>query len=126
MKKCPICNTEVKGRTDKIFCSLPCKSAFQYEKRVNEEVFYFRVDKQLKINRKILKKYNQGGYTTLRKEKLLQEGFNPRFFTHYWKNAEKQVYLFCYEYGFMELEQKNIKKYLLVKWQPYMEKQVKR
>jgi len=125
MKNCPVCKTEVKGRADKLFCSVQCKSAFQYEKRVNHEMFYFKVDKQLKTNRKILKKFNQSGYTTLRKEKLLEAGFNPRFFTHFWKNQNKQVYLFCYEYGFMEIDQKGIKKYLLVEWQDYMEGQVK-
>ncbi|MDH5399051.1 MAG: hypothetical protein OEX02_12950 [Cyclobacteriaceae bacterium] len=84
-----------------------------------KEQFYFEVDKQLKTNRKILKKYNQSGFTTLRKEKLHEEGFNPRFFTHYWKNSKGQVYLFCYDYGFLDLhDQKD--KYLIVEWQEYM------
>lgn len=119
-KRCPSCNAEVKGRSDKIFCSPHCKSACQYEKRTVKEKFYLKVDKQLKINRKLLKKYNQSGYTTLRKEVLLQKGFNPRFFTHYWKNKKGQVYLFCYDYGFLEVNQQNLKKYLLVEWQAYM------
>jgi hypothetical protein len=41
--------------------------SFQYEKRIIHEQFYLSVDKQLKTNRKILKRYNQSGYTTLRK-----------------------------------------------------------
>jgi len=31
---------------------------------------------------------------------LIDQGFNPKFFTHYWKNNKGDVYLFCYEYGF--------------------------
>ncbi len=78
------------------------------------------MDKQLKTNRKILKRYNKSGFTTLRKAELTKEGFNPKFFTHYWKNSKGQVYLFCYDLGFLELEQQGIKKLLLVEWQPYM------
>ena len=86
------------------------------------EQFYLQVDKQLKTNRKILKRYNKSGFTTLRKEKLLDEGFNPKFFTHYWKNQKGQVYLFCYDFGFLEIETEGKKKYLLVEWQEYMGK----
>lgn len=120
MRVCPVCKHEVKGRADKVYCSLQCKSAQHYERKSQNESFFLQVDRQLKINRKILKKYNVSGYTTLRKEKLLNEGFNPRFFTHFWKNNKGQVYLFCYDYGFMEIEQNAVKKYLLVVWQDYM------
>jgi predicted nucleic acid-binding Zn ribbon protein len=122
MRNCPVCNSEVKGRKDKIYCSESCKSSQQYEKRTASDSFFFRVERQLKNNRKILKRYNLTGYTTLRKEVLIEEGFNPHFFTHYWKNNKGQVYLFCFDYGFMEIEQQGKKKYLLVEWQGYMEK----
>lgn len=81
MKICPTCGEIIKGRRDKIFCSPNCRSSAQYEKKVMHERFYLQVDKQLKTNRKILKRYNKSGFTTLRKEKLLEEGFNPKFFT---------------------------------------------
>lgn len=122
MKKCPVCNADVKGRKDKIYCSETCKSSHQYENRTKNESFYLHVDRQLKINRKILKRYNHTGYTTLRKEVLLQQGFDPRFFTHYWKNQKGQVYLFCFDYGFLEIKREGNKKYLLVEWQAYMER----
>lgn len=122
MKTCPTCGDIIKGRKDKIYCSVKCKSTAQYESRSMKEKFFIDVDKQLKTNRKILKRYNKTGFTTLRKEKIIEEGFNPRFFTHYWKNQKGQVYLFCYDYGFLELEQQGKKKYLLVEWQAYMEK----
>lgn len=122
MKRCPVCNTEIIGRQDKIYCSVQCKSADYYESKTLKQEFYFRVDRQLKTNRKLLKRYNQKGLTTLRKEILLAEGFNPRFFTHYWKNSKKQTYLFCYEYGFTEFSRDGISKYNLVHWQNYMEK----
>ena len=121
MRVCPVCKKEVIGRRDKVFCSTGCKSSHQYEQRLEKEVFFLEVDRQLKKNRSILRKYNQVGKTTLRKEVLLQEGFNPRFFTHYWKNSEGQVYLFCYEYGYLSLKEGDKEKWVLITWQSYME-----
>lgn len=117
---CPECNNEVIGRTDKIFCSVKCKSIHQYEKSQKENTFYFSVDKQLKRNRKILKRYNKSGFTTIRKGVLLEEGFNPNFFTHYWKNQKNDVYLFCYDFGFLKTTKNGVTKYVIVQWQDYM------
>ncbi|WP_300024905.1 hypothetical protein [uncultured Maribacter sp.] len=119
---CPECNNEVIGRTDKIFCSVKCKSIHQYEKSQIENTFYFSVDKQLKRNRKILKRYNKSGFTTIRKSVLLEEGFNPKFFTHYWKNQKNDVYLFCYDFGFLKTTKNGVTKYVIVQWQDYMNK----
>ena len=119
-RTCPVCEKVFKGRTDKKFCSDKCKSIDHYEKRRKEEAFFFQVDRQLKINRKILKKYNLSGYATIRKSVLIEKGFNPKFFTHYWKNKKGEVYLFVYEFGFLSLTKNGKRKYLLVKWQDYM------
>lgn len=119
-RTCPVCESVVKGRSDKTFCSVKCKSINQYEQRQEHEKFYLDVDRQLKINRKLLKRYNKSGFTTLRKSKLINEGFNPNYFTHFWKNQKGDVYLFVYEYGFMKTTHHAKDKYLLVTWQPYM------
>jgi hypothetical protein len=87
-----------------------------------KESLYLQIDKQLKKNRRLLMAYNKAGKATLRKKLLHDEGFNPKFFTHYWKNQKGQVYLFCYEYGFLSLEENGKEKYLLVTWQEYMQK----
>lgn len=122
MKICPVCKGAVQGRADRVYCSSQCKSAKQYEIKTSTETFYKEVDKSLKTNRKILKQYNKGGFSTVRKEELLAVGFNPKFFTHYWKNKEGQVYLFCYEYGFLEHIKNGKMKYTIVEWQSYMVK----
>lgn len=51
---------------------------------------------------------------------LINEGFNPKYFTHYWKNQKGAVYLFCYEFGFLERKEHNKVKYVLIQWQEYM------
>ncbi len=122
-RRCPVCDKELKGRTDKKFCNPSCKSAFHYNALLEAgHSFYARVDRQLKTNRRILKNYNKAGKSTVRANVLIGEGFNPRFFTHYWKNNQGDLYLFVYEFGFLSRIENGKKKYILVTWQPYMEK----
>lgn len=124
-KLCPVCEAPIRGRIDKIYCSIACKSMAQYEQRQEKETVFLRVDKQLKTNRKILKKYNRSGKTIIRRTKIHQEGFDPKYFTHYWKNKNGDVYFFCYDFGFLKIQenQANIlkNKYLIVEWQKYMQ-----
>ena len=121
MKKCLNCNEEFNGRSDRIFCSPYCKSNYHYQQRKEkEDSLYVKITKQLRLNRKILKEYNKAGKSTVRKQVLIDAGFNPKIFTHYWKNSKNQVYLFCFEFGFMELKENGKSKYVLVQWQEYM------
>lgn len=120
-KECLYCSSELKGRADKKFCDPQCKSAYQYHQaKQNPERFYNKVDNQLKLNRRLLKNFNKAGKATIRKDELLKEGFDPKFFTHYWKNSKGDVYLFVYEYGFLSTSEHKIDKYVLIKWQDYM------
>lgn len=120
MKICPVCGKNIMGRVDKIYCNQKCKNVSQYEKRLINEQFYLSIDKQLKTNRRILKEYNKAGKATVRKENLIDEGFNPKFFTHYWKAKNGNLYLFCYEFGFMSKSENDREKYVLIQWQDYM------
>ncbi len=121
-RKCKFCKEVLTGRIDKMFCSEYCRSAYHYQiNKEKEESFYKRVDKQLKLNRRIMKNYNKAGKATVRRELLLEDGFNPKYFTHYWKNGRGHVYLFCYEFGFFSMKENDQPKYLLVRWQTYMD-----
>ena len=121
--ECLYCNKELKGRIDKKFCDPQCKSSYQYQQAKEQpERFYNKVENQLKLNRRLLKNFNKAGKATIRAEQLIKEGFNPDFFTHYWKNTKGDVYLFVYEYGFLKRTEHNINKYILIQWQDYMVK----
>ena len=121
MQYCLACKKELYGRSDKKFCDLHCKSSYHYKKSQEEAPrFYNKVDNQLKQNRRILKSHNKAGKATIRANKLLNEGFNPNFFTHFWKNKKGDVYFFVYEYGFLKKKEQNIEKYILIQWQEYM------
>ena len=114
------CKKELFGRVDKKFCDVHCKSAYHYKLRQENMSFYSEVDQQLKLNRKILKAFNKACKATVRSEVLVEQGFNPDFFTHYWKNKKGKVYLFVYEYGFLKKIENGMRKFILVKWQSYM------
>ena len=119
--RCLLCKEPLKGRKDKKFCNPQCKSAYQYQKlQEGTPDFFYRVDRQLKKNRRLLKAYNKAGKATVRASTIIGEGFNPNIFTHYWKNKKGDVYLFVYEYGFLRRQEGQAAKYVLVKWQPYM------
>ncbi|WP_179346448.1 hypothetical protein [Winogradskyella ursingii] len=120
-KNCLHCDKKLTGRTDKKYCDPHCKSAYQYKiEREKPERFYNKVDNQLKLNRKILKRYNKAGKATIRAKVLKEDGFDHKFFTHYWKNKKGDVYLFIYEYGFLNIADNNTQKYVLIQWQDYM------
>lgn len=121
MRKCLNCMTELQGRTDKKFCDSHCKSSYHFEKTKKETPMFFKeVDRQLKTNRRLLKAFNKSGKSVIREQKLLESGFNPKFFTHYWKNQKGDVYLFCYEFGFLKKKENSTVKYILIHWQHYM------
>ena len=120
--QCLKCGEPFSGRPDKKFCSESCRSSYHYyHSQEKQDSLYKIIDKQLKTNIRILKGFNRAGKATVRKQVLLDEGFNPKYFTHYWKAGNGNVYLFCFEYGFMKKIENNKEKYVLVKWQKFME-----
>jgi len=123
-RKCLNCEEVLEGRADKKYCNDYCKSNFNYErnKKRDENSLFKQIDLQLKLNRRLLRDFNRAGKSTVRKEKIEAAGFDPNYFTHFWKNSKGQVYLFCYEYGFLKLTENGRTKYVLVEWQPYMRK----
>ncbi|MBK3519924.1 hypothetical protein [Carboxylicivirga marina] len=122
MSNCPYCHEIIQGRSDKKFCSPYCKSAYHYQQNKSKPDSLFNtIDRQLKTNRRLLKSYNKAGKSTVRKDLFLSEGFSPKYFTHYWKSQKGSLYLFCYEFGFMEVKEHNATKYILVTWQAYMD-----
>ncbi len=121
-EKCLHCGRRLEGRIDKKYCDPQCKSADQYKREKEQpERFYNRVDNQLRLNRKLLKAHNRAGKAIVRQNILMEQGFNPKFFTHYWKNKKGEVYLFVYEYGFLSKYENSSRKFVLITWQDYME-----
>ena len=118
LRICLECGEKFVGRIDKKFCDAQCRNSFNNkvtrvkEKQINE------INRILRRNRKILKQFNPEGKTTIRKEYMVKLKFNFKFHTHTFASTRGNTYKFCYEYGYLEIE--NGEKVLIVNEQPYM------
>ncbi len=104
-KHCLDCNQLIKGRSDKKFCDDQCRT--NYNNKIKTEVAgsLKAINKILKQNRSILEKLCVDGKAKTSKVKLAQHGFNFGYFTHLYETQKGQTYKFCYEYGYLALEQ---------------------
>ena len=103
-KLCLECNSPVRGRTDKKFCSDPCRVA--YHNRLNREgINYVRsVNNILRKNRRILMAMNPTGKNKVSHEKLKAKGLNFTYFTSTYKTRDGAQYFYCYEQGYLPIE----------------------
>lgn len=112
-KKCLECGEKIMGRADKKFCSDQCRNT--YNNRLNSDASNTvrNINNILRKNRRILQELNkQSGKTMVSKEALLTNGFNFTYHTHTYTTKKGDVYQFCYEQGYLYLEDKEL--YLLV------------
>jgi len=114
---CLLCNESFAGRAGKKFCSDQCRNAFNNQNKKVHEQFIANVNKTLRKNRMILHQLGPVGKSTVRREYLDKMGFDFQFFTHSYTTKNNNTYKFCYEYGYLEIEQDKI---LIVIWQDYM------
>jgi hypothetical protein len=105
---CLDCNEELRGRSDKKFCDDQCRSNFNNRQQSENTSFIRQVNAILKRNRRILEELNPDGKTRLTRKKLLAKGFNFEYFTNIYKTQTGKNYYFCYESGYLALENDDI------------------
>ncbi|MHC1705151.1 MAG: hypothetical protein AB9846_14685 [Tenuifilaceae bacterium] len=112
-RTCPECGEKLIGRADKKFCTDQCRNT--YNNRLNSDASNTvrNINNILRKNRRILQELNkQSGKTMVSKDTLLTKGFSFNYFTHTYTTQKGYNYHFCYEQGYLFLEDKNL--YLLV------------
>jgi hypothetical protein len=111
LRQCHECGEPFRGRMDKRFCSDLCRVAFN--NRLNSaDISYVRsVNNILRRNRRILLSMNPSGKNRVSHEKLKEKGFDFHYFTSTYKTREGSMYYYCYDQGYLPLEQD---RYLLV------------
>ena len=77
-----------------------------------------RINGTLKRNRDILLGFNPGGKALIGKSKLQNAGFNFSYHTNSYTTKSGKTYFFCYDQGYLELENEQIS---LVHKQDYIE-----
>ncbi len=120
-KVCMECGEPVKGRTDKKFCSDACRNIYHYRSN-NAPINYVRnVVNALKRNRRILMELNDGaqGAKKVHRDKLIQKGYNFMYHTNIYRTMKGNVYVFCFEHGYLELSENW---YTLVRRDEYLER----
>jgi predicted nucleic acid-binding Zn ribbon protein len=116
-RKCLECEQKLKGRKDQKFCSDYCRNT--YNNRLNEDATAYvrRVNNILRKNRRILAKLNTKGKVTIDGIRMAEEGFNFHYFTNIYTTQKGSSYFFCYEQGYLKLENDQ---YMLVQKQDYV------
>lgn len=103
-KTCPVCGDPIIGRMDKKFCSDQCRNAYNNQRNNHSSETIKTINKILKNNHKILTSLNPEGKTKVTKKKLVSKGFNFDYFTSIYNTQKGTTYYFCYEQGYLPLE----------------------
>ncbi|TRX56057.1 hypothetical protein FNH22_16905 [Fulvivirga sp. M361] len=117
-KSCLECDTKIYGRFDKKFCSDQCRNAYNNRLNSDSNNYIRNVNNILRKNRRVLEKSNPEGKAKMKKEKLLEKGFDFNYHTNKYVTKAGATYFFCYEYGYLELDNDW---FMLVKRKEYIE-----
>ncbi len=103
-RTCPECGEPIKGRIDKKFCSDMCRNSFNNKNNSDTNNFVRNINNALRRNRRILESTLQGEVSKVPRQKLLDKGFNFSYHTSQSTTKNNHTYVFCYEYGYLPLE----------------------
>ena len=106
IKICLFCEKPVKGRSDKKFCDDYCRAAYNNDLKSASNNYIRNVNNALGKNRRILESLLPEGEPTAKanQDKLLQLGFQFKYLTHIYTTKTDKTYFYCYEYGYLPLE----------------------
>lgn len=101
---CKLCQHPFTGRSDKIFCSVKCKSIYHHTLRKVTKAAANNIDKILHRNRSILLEIMGKNKTQKKVNRLVLE--NKKFRFHYYTNSyvnnRGKRYHYVYDFAWME------------------------
>ena len=105
-KTCLNCGKPLRGRADKRFCDDYCRNSYNNQLKSASNNLVRNINNALGKNRRILESLlAEGGETAkANKEKLQRLGFQFKYFTHTYVTKTGKTYLYCYDYGYLPLE----------------------
>ncbi len=101
--QCLDCGTRLTGRVDKKFCNDLCRNNYHNKENREDSQFMRNINAILRKNRNILKSLNPPGKSKVKKQELVLQGFNFKYFTNVYKTKNGRVYYFVYEHGFIDI-----------------------
>ena len=105
-KLCLDCGKLLRGRIDKKFCDDYCRNNFNNRQNSDQTNLVRNINNILRKNRRILAGLlnETEEKAKVKREKLIEKGFQFIYHTHIYQTQKQQVYYFCYEYGYLFLE----------------------
>lgn len=103
-RSCLECGEPIYGRIDKKFCSDQCRNSYNNRLNSDSNNYVRNVHNILRKNRRILEELNPKGKAKTTRSKLLDKGFDFTYHTSTYTTKAGAVYHFCYEYGYLQLE----------------------
>ena len=95
-----------------------CRNAYNNRMRSDSSNYIRNVNNVLRKNRRILEELNSPGSAKTTRAKLSEKGFNFHYYTSTYTTKKGATYYFCYDYGYLPLEQDY---FFLVKKKDYAE-----
>jgi len=110
---CLECGETIVGRADKKFCDDSCRNNYNNKLNSDGNNLVRNINNILRKNRRILKELlAKEELLKLSKQRLVDQQFNFKYFTHITHTKNNTTYYYCYEYGYLLLENEMV---LLVK-----------
>lgn len=81
-----------------------CRNSFNNKVNSSANNYIRNINNSLRKNRRILEVNLQGEKSTVHKQKLIDQGFNFKYYTNRLITKKNDTYIFCYEYGFLPIE----------------------
>ncbi len=105
-KLCMFCEKPLRGRSDKKFCDDYCRAAYNNELKSPANNYIRNVNNALGKNRRILESLLPERDATAKasRDKLIEKGFQFKYHTHQYSAKNGNTYFYCYEYGYLPLE----------------------
>lgn len=103
-RTCLECGEPFNGRVDKKFCSDLCRNSYNNSINSDSTSFVRNITNTLRKNRRILASNLKGETSKITVQKLKDLGFNFNYYTNINTTKTNNHYIFCYEYGYLLLE----------------------
>ena len=108
-RQCLSCGHALRGRIDKKFCNDQCRSEHHNRKRQMPDEKARPIARALQRNRHILQHLlGEEDKKVVSREALLDLGFRFRYHTHRHENRRGAEYIFCFEFGYLQLGSERI------------------
>ncbi|WP_339611211.1 hypothetical protein [uncultured Planktosalinus sp.] len=109
-KTCKICKKILRGRTDKLFCSVGCKNYYHTQLRKASNRAAQQIDEYLKRNHGILLELIGKNKTQIKiyRTRLEQKKFRFKYHTHFHINSKGKMFHYVYDIAWMEFSDDEI------------------